>query len=155
MFPVLRRQRRHVRILAKTEKNQIQHRLAMSIRADHFSDFRLRLLRSTIGTIFPSQAMDFVRRNFQRNKQFIIRQLEIALRIRRRNTAFVCPEKIHLAERHLSRCRLLHHRGEKFLRDSPARQRHVMRGRYPVGPLNFIHPRLAACTKANSSGFAK
>ena len=85
--------------------------------------------------------MNFFGGNFQRQKQKLVRQFEIAVRIGRRHATFVRPEKMDVVEGN-GACFGLHDgRGKKFLRDPPAGKRDAMRFARAVGRFNFVQPR--------------
>ena len=119
-------------ILAHAEKNQIKPR------RDQRQLFRSQLRARSRRQLAPN-AVDFLRRDAERLEQKLVCHPEIALRIRRRHTPLIRPEKMHVREgRHVAVPEIgvagtatlpqqRHHRREEFLRDAPAGQRHAMR----------------------------
>ena len=76
----------------------------------------------------------------------IVRELEVAFRIRGRQTAFVGPEKVTIAKGNAASLSLLDGSGEKLLRDASAGKRDAVRFARTIGRCDCVQPRAGGGT---------
>ena len=121
-------------VLAQSEKNQIENRLAVIIQIRNAANLRFRLLHGKNFAAFGKDAMRLRRGHFQCQQQSHRGEFEITLFIRGRHHPFIAPKKVNIIKCPGRRFR--RHRCIQQLGSPPARKRHGE----GLAPCNRLEP---------------